>query len=155
MKSATESPTCSLDNRPVGRREDPGEIATDFASAVAERDYDRLRRLIADDVTVRALLPRGLVEWQGAGATVEHFQFWYDRLLAAWGRVVAPVLVEDRYVAGWHHEGNFEDGSGRHVIEQRAVLQVGERGIAHIDLVCTGFRRADRLDADGASEGRS
>lgn len=146
---------CSLENRALApdSRSAAEETAVLFAAAVAQRDYVAIRQLTTEEVTVRALLPRGLEEWRGADATVDHFRFWYDRFLAAWGRSIKTAHVEDRFVTGWHHEGNFKDGSGRHVIEQRAVLQVGDEGITQIDLVCTGFRAVPDSEAARTLEG--
>lgn len=122
------------------------EVVRAFAGALAQRDIPGAAQLLSPDVQVRALLPRGLVTWSGIPETVDHFEFWLGRFLATWGTATEPSLVEDRVATSWHHDGAYADGTGRHVIEQHAVVSVADDGIDRIDLLCSGFRKVQDSD---------
>ncbi len=90
---------------------------------------------------MRALLPPGLAECEGATQIVENLQSWFGgaeefevldgtvgevggRLHLAWRLRLRPTPCGDD---SWH------------VIEQQAYLRAGER-IDAIDLLCSGFQ---------------
>jgi len=109
--------------------------------ALAARDFDRMTDCFEPAATMRALLPPGLAECQGAPQIVENLRSWFG------GAEQFEVL-----------DGTVGDGGGRvhvswrlrmrptpwgddswHVIEQQAYLQADER-IGTIDLLCSGFQ---------------
>ncbi len=90
---------------------------------------------------MRALLPRGLAECQGAAEIVENLRSWFGgaeefevrdgtvgdvggRVHVAWRLRLRPTPWGDD---AWH------------VVEQQAYLRAGER-IDAIDLLCSGFQ---------------
>jgi hypothetical protein len=108
--------------------------------ALASRDFARMSDCFEPAAAMRALLPRGPAEFQGATQIVEAFRGWFGnaegfevlggtvgevggRLHVAWRLRVRPTPRGD---SRWH------------VIEQQAYLRVGER-IDAIDLLCSGF----------------
>jgi hypothetical protein len=113
--------------------------------ALAARDFDRMVDCIDPAATMRALLPRGLAECEGATEIVESLRSWFGgaeefevldgtvgevggRLHVAWRLRLRPTPRGDD---AWH------------VIEQQAYLRAGER-IDAIDLLCSGFQPDDR-----------
>jgi len=108
--------------------------------ALAERNFVHMSECFTPAATMRALLPSGPVELQGAAQIAENFQSWFgnaeafevldgtvgevgNRLHLAWRLRLRPTPWGDD---DWH------------VIEQQAYLRAGER-IEGIDLLCSGF----------------
>ena len=92
---------------------------------------------------MRALLPSGPVQFEGAPQVVDAFRFWFgdaeefevldrtvsdvgDRLHLSWRLRVRPT---PKGAHGWH------------IIEQQVYLRAGERIVA-LDLLCSGFMPA-------------
>jgi hypothetical protein len=115
--------------------------------ALAARDFDRMVDCFDPAATMRALLPPGLTECEGATQIVERFRGWFGgaeefevldgavgevggRLHVAWRLRLRPIPRGDE---AWH------------VIEQQAYLRAGER-IDAIDLLCSGFQRDSVID---------
>lgn len=116
--------------------------------ALAERDFTRMSDCFEPAATMRALLPPGLTECEGATEIVESVRSWFGgaeefevlnatvsevggRLHVAWRLRLRPTPWGDD---AWH------------VIEQQAYLQAGER-IDAIDLLCSGFQPDDQRSA--------
>jgi hypothetical protein len=109
--------------------------------ALAERDFVRMRACFADDATLRALTPGGLVERAGSADVVDSLRSWFG------GATELEVLdgtvgeVGGRLHVAWRlrlHPTPWGDDAW-HVIEQQAYLRTSDR-IDGIDLVCSGFR---------------
>ena len=109
--------------------------------ALAARDFAGMSDCFEPAATMRALLPPGLTECQGATQIVENIRSWFGgaeefevldgtvgeiggRLHVAWRLRLRPTPWGDD---AWH------------VIEQQAYLRAGER-IDAIDLLCSGFQ---------------
>lgn len=128
---------------------EPGDSATTIRwsigglllEALAERDFDKLVDCFEPDATMRALLPRGFDEWEGAPAIAERLRGWFG------GAEEFEVLdgtvgeVGGRLHVAWrlrlHPTPSGDDAW--HVIEQQAYLRTGLR-IEGLDLLCSGFR---------------
>jgi TusA-related sulfurtransferase/ketosteroid isomerase-like protein len=117
------------------RLQDVGET---FLSALADRDFERLRTVIADDVRLRLLLPKGPQAHSGAAGTVEAFVDWYgdvDELRlesSSVGTVAGRLVLMYRF--------RLHDAGGWQVIEQHVVADVApDRRLEKIDLLCSGF----------------
>jgi len=108
--------------------------------AIATRDFARMSDCFEPTATMRALLPRGPVEFRGVDEIVETFRTWLgsaeafevldgtvgdigDRLHVAWRLRLRPTPWGDD---AWH------------VIQQQAYLRARER-IEGVDLLCSGF----------------
>jgi hypothetical protein len=111
-----------------------------FLEALAQRDFAQMGECFEAEATMRALLPYGPDEFQGAPQIVSAFRRWFggaedfevldgsvgdvgDRLHVSWRLRVRPTPMGDD---DWH------------VIEQQAYLQAGKR-IDTLDLLCSGF----------------
>jgi hypothetical protein len=108
--------------------------------ALATRDFARMSDCFDPAATMRALLPSGPAEFQGAAHIVASFRSWFgdaegfevvdgsvgdvgSRLHVAWRLRLRPTPMGDD---GWH------------VIEQQAYVHARER-IDVLDLLCSGF----------------
>ena len=111
-----------------------------FLEALAQRDFAHMSECFDPAATMRALLPNGPAEFQGAAQIAENFQCWFgnaeafevldgtvgevgNRLHLAWRLRLRPTPWGDD---DWH------------IIEQQAYVQADER-IDAIDLLCSGF----------------
>jgi hypothetical protein len=113
--------------------------------ALAARDFERLTDCFAPAATMRALLPPGLAQCDGAPDIVERIRSWFG------GAEEFEVLdgtvgeVGGRMHVAWRlrmHPTPWGDDTW-HVIEQQAYLHAGDR-IDAIDLVCSGFQPEPR-----------
>jgi ketosteroid isomerase-like protein len=118
-----------------------------IVGALANGDFDRIASAMADDVSLRAVLPRGLCEWEGALAICDAFTGWFGGLDE---RDVTYSRCED--VGGvthlqWRLRVRGERlGDGPRVVEQHVFAHFDPEGrIASMALMCSGFQieRAD------------
>jgi hypothetical protein len=133
----TDTPTSpgTLEHASPGQR---------FLAALTRRDFAGLQELLADDVWLRALLPRHLDEHYGAVETAGAFRTWYglaqpfEAITLDHDNVVGKERISYRFLLRpeWAPDT-------WHVIEQMAFLSVKDGLIRKIDLVCTGFLPID------------
>jgi hypothetical protein len=119
----------------------PWSVGGLLLEALAARDFDRLSDCFEPEATLRALLPSGPAQSDGAVEIVERIRTWFG------GAEAFEVLdgtvgeVGGRMHVSWRlrmHPTPWGDDAW-HVIEQQAYLQAGER-IDSIDLLCSGFQ---------------
>jgi hypothetical protein len=128
----------SLDiDRPPAARWSVGGL---LLEALATRDFDQLTDCFEPTATMRALLPSGSANLDGAAEIVDKFRCWFgdaeefevldgtvgdvgDRLRVAWRLRLRPTPWGDDE---WH------------VIEQQTYLRAADR-IEVLDLLCSGF----------------
>ena len=108
--------------------------------ALAARDFDGMADCFEPTAAMRALLPPGLAECQGADEIVDSLRSWFGG--AEDFEVVDGTVGEigGRVHVAWRLRMRPTPwgADAWHVIEQQAYLQAGER-IAAIDLLCSGF----------------
>src|SRR5438445_12139364 len=109
--------------------------------ALAARDFAGMSDCFEPAATMRALLPPGLTECQGATQIVENIRSWFG------GAEEFEVLdgtvgeIGGRLHVAWRLRLRpTPSGAGAsHVIEQQAYRRAGDRSDA-IDLLCSGFQ---------------
>jgi hypothetical protein len=117
-----------------------GALARTFLQAVVTCDEVALRRLLDDDVWLRAMLVRETVERHDAEQAVELFRHWFGtahevEVLHASTR---PAATREAVTYRLRLRPHWDPGVW-HVIEQTGYLRVQDGRIRRIDLVCTGF----------------
>jgi hypothetical protein len=130
----------TTEGRPAGRL---------LLEALAVRDFDLVSECFEPAATMRAMLPRGLVELTGAPQIVALLRGWFE--VAEEFEVLHTTVdrLGDRLHVAWRfrqHPTPRGDGAW-HVIEQQAYLQAGEC-IHAVDLLCSGFRPNTRPSAE-------
>ena len=114
-------------------------LGREFLAALAERDFPRMARCVADDARLRCLLPGGPVEHRGRDAVIDGFRDW---LAGSRFTLVSRDIDELgdrlalRYRAHLVREGQTEPK----VIEQAGYCDIGPGGIETLELVCSGYR---------------
>jgi TusA-related sulfurtransferase/ketosteroid isomerase-like protein len=109
-----------------------------FVTAISDRDFERLRAAIADDVRFRLLLPKGPQAHSGVAETVESFVRWYGDVDELHLESSSVETVAGRLVLMYRFRLHDEDGW--QVIEQHVVADVAPDGrLEKIDLLCSGF----------------
>jgi ketosteroid isomerase-like protein len=118
-------------------------IGRRFAEAIAEKDADRLRAVLTDDVDFRGLTPNRQWEATGPQAVADIvFGSWFepgDRFDRA------PEIQTDSF-AGCHRVGyrfHGQRADGPFVVEQQAYWRERDGRIAWMRIVCSGFRLAE------------
>jgi hypothetical protein len=113
-----------------------------FLEAFVERDYARLRTTLADDLTMRAMLPRGAAEFSGGDAVAETFRGWFGDATDFELEDGGVGEVGGRLHLSWRlrvRPAPFDKGDGWHVIEQHVYADADDM-INALDLLCSGFR---------------
>ncbi len=120
----------------------PATATRRFADVLAAHDFEDLGRVLADDVHLEALLPKGFHEWRGADEVSAAFGRWFGDADEIEAVGMDLDVVGGRPTLSWRFRMRAERiGEGWHVVEQRAVLDATDDGrISHIALVCTGYR---------------
>jgi hypothetical protein len=113
-----------------------------FLEGLAGQDFARLGGALAAGARLRALLPAGLREWEGAEAIANRFARWFgstedfELLEAAAGEVGGRLHLHWRLRLRARRLG-----SGWFTVEQQAYADTDDHGrIARLDLLCTGYR---------------
>jgi hypothetical protein len=135
MNNSCQLPTANNAARPTGSL-----VATSLVDALVNRDFAKMVDCFEPDATMRALLPRGPAQYQGAAQIVEAFRFWFG---GARGFEVVDTTVEEvgsRVHLSWQLQVDQtpRGATGWHVIEQHVYVSAGER-VSSLDLLCTGF----------------
>ena len=120
-----------------------------FLEALATRDYQQMASTLSGDVRLRAMLPPGPTDWNGAEEVAGVFTSWFGAA-EDFELIDATVgEVSGRLHLSWRlrvRPAPFGIGDGWHVIEQQAYADADEK-IESLDLLCAGFH------AERASEG--
>jgi hypothetical protein len=112
-----------------------------FLEALASRDYELMATTLASSVRFRALLPPGLMQWQGPPQVAEAFRSWFGD--ATDFELIDATVGEigGRLHLSWRirlRPAPFGIGQGWHVIEQHAYADAADT-METLDLVCSGF----------------
>jgi hypothetical protein len=118
-------------------------VAGSFLESLAARDFDRLASALDDGASLSALLPRGFVEWYGAGEIRSAFEGWFgdheefEVIDASVGQVGSRLQLRWRVrVRG----GRFPNDAM--IAEQHVYADSGATGrIGAMSLLCSGFCR--------------
>ena len=116
-------------------------VAGTFLEGLAAQDFDRLASALSDDVHLRALVPPGLKEWDGAERVKATFTAWFGEV-EEFELVDATVgEVGRRLTMRWRVRVRAEHlGKGWFVVEQQAYADTGDDNrIQHLSLVCSGY----------------
>jgi hypothetical protein len=113
-----------------------------FLEGLAAQDFARLGGALAADACLRALLPSGLWEWDGAEAIAHRFARWFGDTEAFELIEAAVGEVGGRLHLHWRLRLRAERlGAGWFTVEQQAYADTDDGGrIARLDLLCTGYR---------------
>lgn len=116
-------------------------VAGRFLDALARRDFDDLAATFKEDGRLRGLVPSALRELEGREAVAERFRIWNDG--ADWELLDSGVVELVDLVRLHWQVASTDPELGRMVYEQTAYAEIDGDGIAWMNLVCSGERRAD------------
>jgi hypothetical protein len=115
----------------------PGE---EFATALAEKDFDRISEILDPEVDFRGLTPNRSWEASGASGVVSDvLERWFgdsdhiDELLH-----VETGAIADRQRVAYALRGHNEDGPC--VVEHQAYFAERDGRITWMRVLCSGFR---------------
>lgn len=119
---------------------DAGET---FARAFAEKDFDRVREVLAPEVDFRGMTPNRIWEESGPDAIV-------DKVLRQWledDELVRDIETIDSGEVGDRHSVRYRfrveiPGQGPHVLEQQAYYELTDGRISWLRVICSGARPA-------------
>jgi len=116
-------------------------VGGSFLEALAIRDYDRMVTTLGPDIRLRALLPPGPRQWQGAQQVADAFRSWFGGA-DDFALIDATVgEVGGRLHLSWRirvRPAPFGIGEGWHVIEQHGYADATDT-FQTLDLLCSGF----------------
>lgn len=118
-------------------------LGTEFARALATKDYTRVLDLIHPEIDFRALTPNRFWEESSAEAVISGvLHQWFedsDEIEALeW---VESDSFSDRERVGYRF--SVSNPEGRFLVEQQAYLAERDGRIGWMRVVCSGFRPAD------------
>jgi hypothetical protein len=118
-------------------------LGTEFARALAAKDYARVLDLIHPEIDFRALTPNRFWEESSAEAVISGvLHQWFedsDEIEALeW---VESDSFSDRERVGYRF--SVSNPEGRFLVEQQAYLAERDGRIGWMRVVCSGFRPAD------------
>jgi len=114
------------------------KVSQRFLELLAARDFEPLAKTLASDATARFLLPHGLEEYAGGDAIVGRIKSWFESASAFDLTSSSEEPVGQRQRLSWRFS-LVRDGRSE-VIEQLVYMDLGDRGIERIDLLCSGFQ---------------
>jgi TusA-related sulfurtransferase len=128
----------------------PRDVTTVFLNALTARDFSTARSVLADDLTMRMLVPPGFMTDEGGDAAIGWFSSWFTDADPFQVEASSAEEVEGRVAVTYRlrlHKPN-----GWYLIEQHLMLDVGAGGrITAIDLLCSGFRSIADVESDAQS----
>jgi TusA-related sulfurtransferase len=113
-------------------------VSQTFLELLAARDFEPLARTLTSDATARFLLPHGLEEYAGGDAIIGRIKSWFESASAFDLTSSSEERVGQRHRLSWRFSV-VRDGRSE-VIEQLVYMDLGDRGIERIDLLCSGFQ---------------
>lgn len=118
-------------------------LARSFLEGLTVQDFARLGDALTPDARLRALLPRGPMEWNGAEVIADQFARWFGGTETYEVVDAAVSEIGRRLHLHWRLRLQAERlGTGWFTVEQQAYADAGDGGrIARLDLLCTGYRR--------------
>jgi len=114
-----------------------GEI---LVEAIVAHDWDRIAALFEVDARFRAVVPQDTPfrDRTGPAEVAAQFRRWFGDADVTELVTSSVEPMEDRLRVSYRiHE---HEPDGWYVVEQQAYITPGERGIAFLNLVCSGFR---------------
>jgi hypothetical protein len=132
-------------DRPVRATRPTSEtVLGSLLDALAQRDFDAMRTLLAEDVRFRALVPPGAFELHTADEVAATFRRWFggeddfEVLEATLGEVGSRPYARWR-VRMWP-PGRAADSR----VAEQHVFTTGTGRVESLDLLCSGFQRGNR-----------
>jgi TusA-related sulfurtransferase len=114
-------------------------VGAAFLEALSARDFAAARKLVADEVRFRMLVPHGLMTEADGDAAIGRFSSWFGDADPFEVEASSAGDVEGRAVVTYRLRLRRSDGWQS--IEQHLLLDVDAEGrIEAIDLLCSGFR---------------
>ena len=115
------------------------DVASRFLEALAQHDFDAVGEAFMPDGRLRGLVPTALRELEGPEAIAARFRMWSgDGEIVESGYEDFADLVKLR----WRIRETDDEGRPA-VFEQTAYAEIGDDGIAWMNLLCSGQRPAD------------
>jgi hypothetical protein len=113
---------------------------TEFAHALADKDFGRIRALMHPEIDFRALTPRRNWEPSDADAVVtDVLRTWFDDSdeIQSLERLESDAFA-DRERVGYRF--SVRNPEGRFIVEQQAYLSSEDGLIVWMRVLCSGFR---------------
>jgi hypothetical protein len=121
----------------------PQTLGEEFAGAVAAKDHEQVRRLLAPDLDFRAMTPGRIWEASGPDDVIDALRIWFedsDHIEAV--EAIESASFADRERVGYRFRVRNPDGT--HVVEQQAYLSQQDGRIGWLRIMCSGFRPTER-----------
>jgi hypothetical protein len=113
-------------------------IGESFLTALASRDFDRLKACFHSQVSFRALVPRGVCEGADAQEATGWLRHWFGDADEFQVLMSSAERVADRLHMAYRIR--LHEDRGWQVIEQQAYCIASLGLIETMNLVCSGFR---------------
>jgi hypothetical protein len=115
------------------------DVGGALVAALAERNFTRFADTLTPDLSMRALIPPGLIELLGAETAAERFSAWFGSVDELYLVQSGSDEVGDRLHVFYRFRVK-RTGDSWKTIEQHLFCAVAGGRITALDLVCSGFR---------------
>jgi hypothetical protein len=138
-----KGPVTTLAGEPVpatGPEAAMAAVAETFLAALAVQDFPRVASVFRDDVHLRALLPGGLHEADGAAKLERTFARWFGDTEAFEVLDTEVGVIGPRLCLRWRVRLQAERlGPGWWVVEQEAYGDLEDDRLSELSLLCSGY----------------
>jgi TusA-related sulfurtransferase len=115
-------------------------VVEQLVEAVGSRNREGLREIVEPEARMRALIPPGPVESEGADEIAERYDSWFGWLAAVELISSSVEHIADRW--RFSYRLRVRDDSGQTmIVEQQGFCDVADGHVTGLDLVCSGFRQ--------------
>ena len=115
-------------------------LGAQFATALGQKDYDRLRELLHPEIDFRGMTPSRFWEAHDPDTVVaEVLRRWFEPsdVIESVDSVETDVFADREHV-GYRYTGRNDNG--RFVVEQHAYVVERDGKIGWMRVMCSGFR---------------
>lgn len=114
-------------------------LGEQFAGAVAAKDHDHVRQLLAPNLDFRAMTPGRVWEASGPEDVIDALRLWFEDS----DDIEAVEAVESDHFADRERVGyrfRVRNPDGMHLVEQQAYLSQRDGRISWLRIMCSGYR---------------
>jgi hypothetical protein len=129
-----------MDTTDTGPNAPQFALAGAFLEALAAHDFDRLAAALDREVSLSALLPRGLCEWHGPAEITAAFNGWFGNVDEFEVIDASVGQVGSRLQLRWRVRVRGARWDDAMVVEQHVYADTADGGrIRSMRLLCSGF----------------
>ncbi len=118
----------------------PIAVGRDLVTAIVDRRFDHLERLLHPEIRLRSMNASGPIERRSPSEVATFFDGEFGDATRFDVVSTSTRQLADRIQVSWQFDLERPDGDGPETVEQHLFIKVVQGTILRIDMVCSGFR---------------